>query len=209
MILSIFIVKDTMKTFIKQKLRESLLEEEQLNEVNWKGLAAGAAMTLGTLGAQGQTTQPTTEPTTQTTTTEPTTKQKPMFGTPEQRAAAKEKREAQRRKNYENFIKGAYIRNFVEVVDDEEFKSSCNTTMAQEADYLDGTSFEMPDIVYRELEDGTKLKINLKKYQKYIKNQAKQDDVALDGMQGPNFKATSCGISKAAAKQDKKDWSKK
>jgi hypothetical protein len=204
MILSIFIVKDTMKTFIKQKLRESLLEEEQLNEVNWKGLAAGAAMTLGTLGAQGQTTQPTTQsPTTQTT------QQKPMFGTPEQRAAAKEKREAQRRKNYENFIKGAYIRNFVEVVDDEEFKSSCNTTMAQEANYLDGTSFEMPDIVYRELEDGTKLKISLKKYQKYIKNQSKQDDVALDGMQGPNFKATSCGISKAAAKQDKKDWSKK
>ena len=198
-----------MKTFIKQKLRESLLEEEQLNEVNWKGLAAGAAMTLGTLGAQGQTTQPTTEPTTQTTTTEPTTKQKPMFGTPEQRAAAKEKREAQRRKNYENFIKGAYIRNFVEVVDDEEFKSSCNTTMAQEADYLDGTSFEMPDIIYRELEDGTKLKINLKKYQKYIKNQAKQDDVALDGVQGPNFKATSCGISKASARQSKKDWSKK
>lgn len=193
-----------MKTFIKQKLRESLLEEEQLNEVNWKGLAAGAAMTLGTLGAQGQTTQPTTtEPTTQTTT------QKPMFGTPEQRAAAKEKREAQRRKNYENFIKGAYIRNFVEVVDEEEFKSSCNTTMAQEADYLDGTSFEMPDIIYRELEDGTKIKISLKKYQKYIKNQAKQDDVALDGMQGPSFKATSCGISKAAARQSKKDWSKK
>jgi hypothetical protein len=193
-----------MKTFIKQKLRESLLGEEQLNEVNWKGLAAGAAMTLGTLGAQGQTTQPTTtEPTTQTTT------QKPMFGTPEQRAAAKQKREAQRRKNYENFIKGAYIKNFVEVVDEEEFKSSCNSTMSQEADYLDGTSFEMPDIIYRELEDGTKLKISLKKYQKYIKNQAKQDDVALDGLQGPSFKATSCGISKAAAKQDKKDWSKK
>lgn len=193
-----------MKQFIKTRLRESLLKEEQLNEVNWKGIAAGAAMGLGTLGAQGQTTQPTTtEPTTQTTT------QKPMFGTPEQRAAAKQKREAQRRKNYENFIKGAYIKNFVEVVDEEEFKSSCNSTMSQEADYLDGTSFEMPDIIYRELEDGTKLKISLKKYQKYIKNQAKQDDVALDGLQGPSFKATSCGISKAAAKQDKKDWSKK
>jgi hypothetical protein len=193
-----------MKTFIKTRLRESLLEEEQLNEVNWKGLAAGAAMTLGTLGAQGQTTEPTTQiPTTQTT------QQKPMFGTPEQRAAAKQKREAQRRKNYENFIKGAYIKNFVEVVDEEEFKSSCNSTMSQEADYLNGTSFEMPDVIYRELEDGTKLKINLKKYQKYIKNQDKQDDVALDGLQGPNFKATSCGISKAAAKQDKKDWSKK
>jgi len=196
-----------LKNFLienKLTINSKLLPEQEINEVNWKGLATGAAMTLGTLGAQGQT----TEPTTQTPTTQ-TTQQKSMFGTPEQRAAAKAKREAQRKKNYENFIKGAYIKNFVEVVDDEEFKSSCNTTMAQEADYLDGTSFEMPDIIYRELEDGTKLKINLKKYQKYIKNQDKQDDVALDGMQGPNFKATSCGISKAAAKQDKKDWSKK
>jgi hypothetical protein len=33
--------------------------------------------------------------------------------------------------------------------------------------------------------------------------------VPLDGLMAPNFKATSCGISKAAAKQDKKDWSKK
>jgi hypothetical protein len=196
-----------MKHFIKTRLRESLLEEEQLNEVNWKGLAAGAAMTLGTLGAQGQTTEPTTQaPTTQTT--QPTQK-KPMYGTPEQRAAAKAKREGQRKINYENFIKGAYIKGFIEQVDDEEFKSSCDLTMNQEADYLDGTSFEMPDIIYRELKDGRKVKINIKKYQKYIKNQSKQDDVALDGLQGPNFKATSCGISKAAARQSKKDWKKK
>ena len=196
-----------MKPFIKHLLREALEQEEDIQEINWKNLAAGAAMTLGTLGAQGQTTEPTTQAATTQQTTEPASK--PMFGTPEQRAAAKAKREAQRKKNYENFIKGAYIKGFVEQVNDEEFKSSCDLTMNQEADYLNGTSFEMPDVIYRELEDGTKLKINLKKYQKYIKNQNKQDDVALDGMQGPNFKATSCGISKAAAKQDKKDWSKK
>jgi hypothetical protein len=192
-----------MRTFIKQRLRESL-EQEQLNEVNWKGLAAGAAMTLGTLGAQGQTadTTKTIEPTTQTV-------KKTNFGTPEQRAAAKEKREAQRKKNYENFIKGAYIRGFVEKVEEVEFKSNCDVTSNQEVDYLDGTSFEIPDIIYRELEDGTKLKINLKKYQKYIKNQNKKDDVGLDGMQGPNFKPTSCGISKASAKQSKKDWKRK
>lgn len=193
-----------MKHFIKTRLRESLFEEEQLNEVNWKGLAAGAAMTLGTLGAQGQTTEPTTqttEPTTQTT-------QKSQFGTPEQRAAAKAKREAQRKINYENFIKGAYIKGFIEQVDDAEFKSSCELTMNQEADYLDGTSFEMPDIIYRELEDGTKLKINLKKYQKYIKTQNKKPEVGLD-TQGPNFNPTSCGISKAGARQSKKDWKRK
>jgi len=32
----------------------SKLISEQVSEVNWKGLAAGAAMTLGTLGVQGQ-----------------------------------------------------------------------------------------------------------------------------------------------------------
>jgi hypothetical protein len=203
---------DLQRFLIENKLTRNskLLAEQEINEVDvrkvGKNVAAGVAMTLGTLGAYGQTAP--TQTTAPASTTQ-TTQQKPMFGTPEQRAAAKEKREAQRKKNYENFIKGAYIKNFVEVVDEEEFKSSCNTTMAQETDYLDGTSFEMPEIIYRELEDGTKLKINLKKYQKYIKNQAKQDDVALDGLQGPNFKATSCGISKAAAKQDKKDWDKK
>jgi hypothetical protein len=192
-----------MKTFIKQRLRENL-EQEGLNEVNWKNLAAGAAMTLGTLGAQGQTADSTKtiEPTTQTV-------KKSNFGTPEQRAAAKEKRETQRKINYENFIKGAYIKGFVEKVEEEEFKSSCNSTMTQEADYLGGTSLEIPNIIYRELEDGTKLKINLKKYQKYIKAQNKKPDVGLDGLQGPNFKATSCGISKAAAKQSKSDWKKK
>jgi hypothetical protein len=201
-----------MKPFIKHLLREALEQEEDIQEINWKNLAAGAAMTLGTLGAQGQTTEPTTqEPTTQTTepttqTTEPT--QKPMFGTPEQRAEAKAKREAQRKKNYENFIKGAYIKGFVQQVDDKEFKSSCESTMNQEADYLDGTSLEMPNVIYRELEDGTKIKIDLKKYQKYLKAQNKKPDVGLD-TQGPNFKPTSCGISKAGARQSKQDWKRK
>jgi hypothetical protein len=192
-----------MKTFIKQRLRESL-EQEGLNEVNWKGLAAGAAMTLGTLGAQGQTadTTKTIQPTTQTV-------KKSNFGTPEQRAAAKEKRENQRKKNYENFIKGAYIRGFVEKVEEEEFKLNCDSFSNQEVDYLNGTSLEIPNIIYRELQDGTKIKINLNKYQKYIKKQNKLDNVGLDGLQDPNFKSTSCGISKAAAKQSKKDWKDK
>jgi hypothetical protein len=199
-----------MKTFIKQKLRESLLEEEQLNEVNWKGLAAGAAMTLGTLGAQGQTTEPTTQaPTTQTTTTEPTTKQKPMFGTPEQRAAAKAKREAQRKKNFDIFVNNAYGIGFVEEIGEEEFKNSCNIANNEEVNYLNGSSPEIPNVVYREMEDGTKIKIDIRKYQKYIKKQNKQADVPLDGLQGPNFKSTKCGVSKDAAKQSKSDWSKK
>jgi hypothetical protein len=68
---------------------------------------------------------------------------------------------------------------------------------------------ELPEFVYREQQDGSKIKINLRKYSKYIKNQSKKDDVALDGLMDPNFKATSCGISKAASKEAKRDWKKK
>jgi hypothetical protein len=46
---------DLRKFLIENKLtNNSKLVSEQVDEVNWKGLAAGAAMALGTLGAQGQ-----------------------------------------------------------------------------------------------------------------------------------------------------------
>jgi hypothetical protein len=195
-----------MKDFIKNRLRESLEHEEDLQEINWKGLAAGAAMTLGTLGAQGQTTEPTTQ--TQTPTTQ-TTQQKPMFGTPEQRAAAKAKREAQRKKNFDISVNNAYGMGFVEDIEEEEFNTGCNIANNQELKYLDGSSPEFPNFVYREMEDGTKVKINMKKYLNYIRKQNKQADVPLDGLQGPNFKSTKCGVSKDAAKQSKSDWGKK
>lgn len=196
-----------MKDFIKNRLRESLEQEEDLQEINWKGLAAGAAMTLGTLGAQGQTTEPQTqEPTSQTT---QTTKQKPMFGTPEQRAAAKAKREAQRKKNFEISVNNAYRLGFVEEIEEEEFNTGCNIANNQELKYLDGSNPEVPSVVYREMEDGTKVKINMKKYFVYVRKQNKQADIPLDGLQGPNFKSTKCGVSKDAAKQSKSDWGKK
>ena len=47
-------------------------------------------------------------------------------------------------------------------------------------------------------------------YKNYLKKLAKQKDVGLDGMQGPNFNSgKSCGIAKAGDKENKKDWSKK
>lgn len=147
--------------------------------------------------------QPTNTGTTQTTAP------KPMFGTPEQRAAAKAKREAQRKINFDRFIKGAFYKNFYEEIDNEEYNSGCQVTPNPELAYLDGTSMDLPEYVYREQQDGSKIKINLRKYQKYIKNQSKQDDAGLDGLMDPNFKATSCGISKEAMKQEKKDWKKK
>lgn len=46
---------DLRNFLIENKLTtNSKLLSEQVDEVNWKGLAAGAAMALGTLGAQGQ-----------------------------------------------------------------------------------------------------------------------------------------------------------
>jgi hypothetical protein len=46
---------DLKNFLIENKLTtNSKLLSEQVDEVNWKGLAAGAAMALGTLGAQGQ-----------------------------------------------------------------------------------------------------------------------------------------------------------
>lgn len=160
---------------------------------------------FGMYGIVEQTTTPTTPQPATTTPTAP----KPMFGTPEQRAAAKAKREANRKISFDRFVKGAFYKNFYEEISDEEYNSGCQITPNPELAYLDGTSMDLPEYVYREQQDGSKIKINLRKYQKYIKNQNKQDDVGLDGLQDPNFKPTSCGISKQHAKDDKKDWSKK
>jgi hypothetical protein len=158
-----------------------------------------------------QTTPPatTTPATTTPATTTPATGPKPMFGTPEQRAAAKAKREGNRKKSFDISVGNAYGMGFVEKVSDEEFNSGCEVDNNQELKYLNGTSPEIPNVVYREVQDGTKVKINMKKYFAYVRKQNKQADVPLDGLQAPNFKATSCGISKAAAKQSKSDWSKK
>ena len=63
-----------------------------------------------------QTTPPTTTPVpATTTTTPPATGRKPMYGTAEQRVAAKKKREGQRKINFDNFS------NFSKV----NFDSSC------------------------------------------------------------------------------------
>ena len=154
-------------------------------------------------------TTPSASTTPQTSTTPPVTGPKPMFGTPEQRAATKAKREGQRKINFDRFVKGAFYKNYYEEISDEEYNSGCQMDPNPEMAYLDGTSMELPEFVYREQQDGSKIKINLRKYQKYIKNQSKQEDVALDGLMEPNFKPTSCGISKAASKEAKRDWKKK
>jgi hypothetical protein len=163
-----------------------------------------------------QTTPPTTTPVPATTTTPPATKPKPMFGTPEQRAAAQEKRLNQRKKNFDISVSNAYgiglnmpKLNIVTKISDGEFSNGCSLENNEEINYLNGTTSESPSVVYREMEDGVKVKIDMNKYFKYVRKQNKQDDVPLDGLMAPNFKPTSCGISKAASKEDKKDWNKK
>jgi hypothetical protein len=111
----------------------------------------------------------------QTTTSGNTTTKKPMFGTPEQRAAALQKRKDNRQKIFDNFLKGAYLKNFYEEVDDETYSTGCTDKKSDEMPYIDGTSPNIPDYVYRELKDGKKIKINLKKYRNYVKVQNKQD----------------------------------
>ena len=46
-------------------------------------------------------------------------------------------------------------------------------------------------------------------YSKYLEKQKKLPDSPSYETQDPSFKSTKCGISKAAAKQSKSDWSKK
>jgi hypothetical protein len=203
-----------MKPLIKQLLREELLKEKNLEEGAVKNFVGAGLMALGTMGAQGQTTEPTTQvPTTQTT---QTTQQKTMYGTPEQRLAAKEKRLNQRKKNHDISVNNAYgiglndpDLNIVTEISNEEFNNGCSLDNNEELDYLEGRTSESPSVVYREMGDGTKVKINMSRYFKYVRKQNKKDDVPLDGLMAPNFKPTSCGISKQHAKDDKKDFKNK
>ena len=176
-----------MKQFIKTRLRESLLEEEQLNEFDVRKTLATGMMALGTMGAaKAQTAPATPAPTTQTTPA-PEVKKTKYGSTPEQRAAAKIKREGQRKINFDNFVMGAYqrankISGLIELVSDDELKSGCTLADKEEADYIKGNSNDYPKIIYRELKDGRKLKINIKKYQRYIEQHKNDKDVPLDGL---------------------------
>jgi hypothetical protein len=82
---------------------------------------------------------------------------------------------------------GAYQRankvsGLVEPVNDAQLKSGCSSADKEESDYLNGISNEYPKIVYRELKDGRKVKIDIKKYQRYIEQHKNDKDVPLDGL---------------------------
>ena len=119
----------------------------------------------------------------------------------EKRAAAEVKKSQNRKLMSDRYIKGAIIAGYGEPMTDEDF------LVALEKDDKTVEDIEK-DICYKEI-DGVKYKVNLKRYRKFRDKQGKQEDSQLDGLQDPSFKSTSCGISKAHAKEDKKEWSKK
>lgn len=186
-----------MKPLIKQLLRESLLQkEEQLEEGYFKSFLAGLLMMTGLSWGQ----------------IKPEYKakidsiQKIETLSPQEKRAqieviVKLNRNEIKGKKDEEFIRGAIIKGFSEPIDDEAFAIG----VEEEANDKN----ECKDFVYRKLPNGDKVKVNLKKYIAYIKKHANDPDVGLDGMQGPDFSHTSCGISKAGARQSKKDWKKK
>ena len=119
----------------------------------------------------------------------------------EKRAAAEVKKSQNRKLMSDRYIKGVIIAGYGEAMTDEDF------ALALEKDDKTIEDIEK-DICYKEI-DGVKYKVNLKRYRKFRDKQGKQEDSQLDGLQDPSFKSTSCGISKAHAKEDKKEWSKK
>lgn len=119
----------------------------------------------------------------------------------EKRAAALIKRTQNRNLMSDRYIKAAIVAGYGEPISDEDF------TTALEKDDKTQDDIEK-DICYREI-DGVKYVVNLKRYRRFKDKQGDQENIGLDGLQGPNFSHGSCGISKAGAKQSKKDWSEK
>lgn len=67
------------------------------------------------------------------------------------------------------------------------------------------------DKLKKEVEERAK-KLGFKTVEEYYawqEERSKGPDQPLDGLMGPNFKSTKCGVSKAGAKDSKKEWSKK
>jgi hypothetical protein len=185
-----------MKHLIKGLLREGLQEKEELEEgLLGKSFLAGLLMSVGLSWGQ----------------IKPEYKAKidsiqKLDITPQQKRAEMMKivqlnRNEIRGKKDEEFIRTAIVKGFSEIIDEETF------ALGVEEEANDKN--ECKNFVYRQIPNGEKVKVNLKKYRAYIKKHANDPEVGLDGLQGPDFSHTSCGISKAGAKQSKKDWSKK
>jgi len=184
-----------MKHLIKGLLRESLEQKELEEGMLGKGFLAGLLMSVGLSWGQ----------------IKPEYKAKidsiqKLDMTPQQKRSEIQKIVKLNRneivaKKDALFIKGAIGKQFYQIIDDEAFGQG----VEEEANDTN----ECKDVVYRAMDDGTKVRVYLKKYRKYLEKVDKQEDVGLDGLEGPDFSHGSCGISKAGAAQNKKDWKTK
>ena len=159
---------DLKNFLIENKLTSN---SKQLDELNIKkGLrnaAAGAAMALGTLGAQAQQAPDTTP---QKTWQQMTQGEKGA-------------------KKAELVAKGGF----------EKFKQYKDSISADATKRLDA-DFER---------SAANRGMTVDQYKKFLAQNAKQPDAGLDGMMGPDYSHGKCGISKAGAKQNRKDFRKK
>lgn len=185
-----------MKPLIKELLREGLQEKEELEEgLLGKSFLAGLLMTVGLTWGQ----------------IKPEYKAKidsiqKLDITPQQKRTEVMKivqlnRNEIKGKKDEDFIRGAIIKQFYDIIDDETFALGVEEEAKNDSD--------CKDVVYRAQPDGTKVRVNLKAFRAYLKKHANDPDVELDGLQGPDFSHGKCGISKAGAAQNKKDWKTK
>jgi hypothetical protein len=145
-----------MKDLIKHMLREGLLKENQLEEGKFRSAVAGGLMGLGALAGGKAQAQDVPKP------------QTAMFGTPEQRAAKKAQRDANVKKIERDYIAGAVNANLYEPIDDTEYQQG----MAQ----VNDIPFFDRKVTYSEMGDGTKIKVFIKKYSKFLANNQNKPD---------------------------------
>jgi len=112
--------------------------------------------------------QVTTGTTTSGTTSGTTKPKKYMFSTPEQRAEREARGKAALKAMQERYIMSAFRAGYFEYIDDGEFNLNCGK--------------DTSDFAYREIVDGSKVKINLKKYDRYRKRQDRKPDAPLPGL---------------------------
>lgn len=145
---------------IINSFKENLDRMDKIDEGRFgnmaRGLAAGAMM--GLAGQQAQAQEP----------VKPPTEKQSMYGTPEQRAAKKAQREANRKKIENDYIKGAVNANLYEPIDDAEFQQGMS--QVNDIDFFDRK------VTYAEMNDGTKIKVFLKKYSKFLDNNKNKPD---------------------------------
>ena len=176
-----------MKDLIKQLLREGLSKENQLEEGKFRSAIAGGLMGLGALAGSKAQAQDVPKP------------QTSMYGTPEQRAAKKAQRDANRKKIEADYIKGAVNANLYEPIDDMEYNQGL--AKVNDIDFFDRK------VTYAEMNDGTKIKVFIKKYSKFLADNKSKPDA--DRTYGAGFCKTNANGERVGGGDDSPETNRK